>query len=811
MKLQKSENILQSNGLKEYTYDIDKDNLGVVFGILRSKIYSDIIGSVVREISSNSRDAHIEIGNKNPIEIEICDGAFNTGSKTIIFRDFGPGISPNRMENIFVKYAASTKRRDNNQTGGFGLGAKSPFAYTDQFNIVTINNGIKYVYTAGLDESEKGKIILISENKINKKSGTEIHIPIKNDEDKQSFIKEIKKYIYFWSIKPKIMGFNFELSELDFNIEKENNKYSIISVNGYNPFESNSYSETPIISIIDGIPYKINIENIGVSVSNTYNNNYFISNNNKNYIICLKFKIGELSLTANRENLHYDENTKRKILNRLVYLHQKTYDNFQKDINKIKSNAKMFFFIKNSFKDSELKLDFEILSNLLKFDFNDKKLNSYVINSNAYSKVFKYLYKNKTMFSNSETNFDDIFNYFHIIKYEESGRAEKRNSVGYLRLLKQPVNDFNFDFTKTPLYYLNEEKINVRKTATILDATDERIMLTLTPRAIYDDEDKKINYKAKLNKVKKLLGSDVLIKDYEKVLKKKPEKTQKSKNKLLGRSEIIAYEKFGEKKRWLIFDNKNFIQNTYGNNSFGIKQNIIIYLDKTKMSGSFWNLHSSEENKIKMFKFIKLYLSINEISGEKVKVFIAKKYKKKYLEYLPGHITIEDYIKNNSFKTFGNKIIKLHTFNKFISLNSDIFKDIDYYNKNNNLDIIKNIIFMANKLFNKKIENKHLKEFLSLEKILNHKINSNVISYIEENNLYTKTSQNNIKVSCNVVNNVLELINKYILITTKVQNLCSSYLHDNFKTLFVNEEKEFFIHAEKYVKSTKINIKKIDT
>ena len=55
-----------------HNFDIDPANKGLIFKILRSKMYSDPIGSICREISSNCRDAHREVKTPNrPIEIEL--------------------------------------------------------------------------------------------------------------------------------------------------------------------------------------------------------------------------------------------------------------------------------------------------------------------------------------------------------------------------------------------------------------------------------------------------------------------------------------------------------------------------------------------------------------------------------------------------------------------------------------------------------------------------------------------------------------------------------------------------------------------
>ena len=78
-------------------------------------------------------------------------------------KDQGPGISPDRISNIFVQYTASTKREDDIQTGAFGLGSKTPFSYSDTFTIITVYGGIKYQYAAYIDPTRVGKLRLMSE------------------------------------------------------------------------------------------------------------------------------------------------------------------------------------------------------------------------------------------------------------------------------------------------------------------------------------------------------------------------------------------------------------------------------------------------------------------------------------------------------------------------------------------------------------------------------------------------------------------------------------------------------------------------
>lgn len=110
------------------------------FNILSSTLYRDQILAVVREVMCNAWDAHIEAGITNkPVRITVNDEHF-------IVQDFGTGIHDEDMGPIYGVYGNSTKKHDGKQTGGFGLGCKAPFAYTDHFEVTSCHEGIKTVY-----------------------------------------------------------------------------------------------------------------------------------------------------------------------------------------------------------------------------------------------------------------------------------------------------------------------------------------------------------------------------------------------------------------------------------------------------------------------------------------------------------------------------------------------------------------------------------------------------------------------------------------------------------------------------------------
>lgn len=113
----------------EKTFKLDQES-GILYDILRSKMYRDPISSIVREIASNSRDANREAGRADvPIKVFFTNSddeknyLFDNDSTAINFQDNGLGMTPDRIEDIYLTYGASDKRGTDNLTGGWGLGA----------------------------------------------------------------------------------------------------------------------------------------------------------------------------------------------------------------------------------------------------------------------------------------------------------------------------------------------------------------------------------------------------------------------------------------------------------------------------------------------------------------------------------------------------------------------------------------------------------------------------------------------------------------------------------------------------------------
>ena len=283
-------------------------NLGRILGILRNQMYSNNIKAIAREIASNARDAHREAGvPERPIEIHIP----NPMDPLYRIKDYGPGIDPDRMEHVFIQYGTSTKDESDDETGGFGLGAKTPFAYTDQFQICTVtpdgSANIKRVYTAFIDESEAGKMRLMAEAPTDEGCGTEISFEVA-ESDWHKFTEATLDVCQNWEPRPEFKGRT--LPEWP-----EDGRILFLSGPGWKMFKSentNCYGHYdnghPSVAIVDGIQYPINKSNIDD------NTNY---GQLMNRGLKLYFNTGDVSLVPSREELKYDDKTQNVIKQRL--------------------------------------------------------------------------------------------------------------------------------------------------------------------------------------------------------------------------------------------------------------------------------------------------------------------------------------------------------------------------------------------------------------------------------------------------------------------------------------------------------------
>lgn len=150
-----------------------------IFHILINGLYEDKVGSVTREIWSNALDAHVEAGcPERPFEVTMP----NLFVPTFKVRDFGVSLTHDDVMHLYTSLGKSTKEGSNEVIGKFGIGSKSPFAYTDTFNITTILDGVKTFYSAIIGEDGTPIIHVMGNEDTDDETGVEVSFPVHQDD-----------------------------------------------------------------------------------------------------------------------------------------------------------------------------------------------------------------------------------------------------------------------------------------------------------------------------------------------------------------------------------------------------------------------------------------------------------------------------------------------------------------------------------------------------------------------------------------------------------------------------------------------------
>lgn len=272
---------------------IDENSLQHIMDVLAG-LYSDQVYAIIREYSTNAWDSHIEAGNKSPIQVTLPSYL----SPFLKVQDWGIGMDAEDIRNVYSKYGLSTKTDTNEQTGSLGLGSKSAFAYTSQFTVIGVKNGIVTTVNVSRDEEGIGLMTIVDESPTDDPNGVTITIPAKPG-DIPHFKTSANRLFYFWpkgtvlvnGEEPQVYD-GLKVDDQTTLIATEALKESSLAhtYNGYNHYV-----------IMGNVPYPIDKEKFDFEIGSG------------SYRVIARIPMGSVHFTPSRDSLNYTKMTMAKL------------------------------------------------------------------------------------------------------------------------------------------------------------------------------------------------------------------------------------------------------------------------------------------------------------------------------------------------------------------------------------------------------------------------------------------------------------------------------------------------------------------
>lgn len=295
MKLDSAKRNVEASGIQE-TNQFRIEMNAASIDILSSKIYSNAFLAIVRELACNAWDAHVAAGTtETPFEIWFPHSL----KSEFRIRDYGTGLSHDDVMYLYTTYFGSNKRDTNTMIGGLGLGSKTPYAYTSAFSVRSFFEGTVSEYAAYKDKEGIPVVSLVNSQPSDEPPGIEVAVPVIAG-DEHRFINEAQKALEWFPTTPKTYGKTLDPVDWETQVEscgmrKNGARYGWASV------------------VMGNVSYSLNMSTLAKHT--TFKKG--LSSMAKSAKFVLFADIGELTISASREELNYNEHTIDRLIKKL--------------------------------------------------------------------------------------------------------------------------------------------------------------------------------------------------------------------------------------------------------------------------------------------------------------------------------------------------------------------------------------------------------------------------------------------------------------------------------------------------------------
>lgn len=304
MIIEEKSDIVESS-FKTQSFGVNMD--GMLFSMLYDKLYENKERTVLQEITANALDAHKAAGKEDvPVEIILPSGM----NPELIITDFGVGMSKETIYEVFTVFGNSTKRDNNNEIGGYGLGGKTPLVLSDSFTVTTTHKGMTTSVMCYLNGSQPDFSTTEPVDE-GRPDGTIVTVPVTDERVMDRLRKEAHNLFVLCPVKPAVFDVGY-FTEIEKYYEDDN--LAILSPS-YNMKHCggalNKVSVGPFIyEIPSALRERLSEAQIEVPPL-SFNSGVY------DYIEVFKFNIGELELAPSRDRIEDTEENYEAIKNKI--------------------------------------------------------------------------------------------------------------------------------------------------------------------------------------------------------------------------------------------------------------------------------------------------------------------------------------------------------------------------------------------------------------------------------------------------------------------------------------------------------------
>lgn len=303
MKLVTEPRQLETEGIKEsleFAIEVTPQAMEVLSGL-----YSDIPWAIVREYGTNMLDAYVKLPpsvTRRPPQLHVP----NNMEPWIEFKDFGVGMDANTLRTIFTRYFASTKRDNNEEVGGLGLGAKTAFCYeaAESWVVESRFNGTKIIFHATKNEQHIPTLNHVGDFPTDEPNGVTVNIPVAQS-DIGRFKTACERLIRYFPMPIEVVGAGpgFNPKPLEYVLRGKTWGLRRRKKHGDASFVPTHYA------IMGNVPYPIVVEELRRHTK--FDHRFLPTYGEADWALDIWVPVGALRTVPSREALMYTNQTRK--------------------------------------------------------------------------------------------------------------------------------------------------------------------------------------------------------------------------------------------------------------------------------------------------------------------------------------------------------------------------------------------------------------------------------------------------------------------------------------------------------------------